>query len=325
MLTTSNLLTITIFSKYRCRFGKAGIVVVSNVALTYFLEVARAGSLSKASERLFVAASALSRQIAKLESELGTPLFERRPRGMVLSEAGRLLAAHAQRSALETERVYGEIRGLRAEGRATLRIASSEGVAFDFVPSLYARFRQSYPHSHLHLEVAAPAVATQRVREGAADIAVCFSISPEKDINVHHAQRAPVFALVHADHPLATRESITLHDMLPYPVALSAKGTTLRQLFDLCCSVHGVLIEPVLISNYHPAEYGFVQNSDAIMLTGFLTVRARLEHDRMVALPISHPEVHQRTLQVQTMAGRTLPAAIADFVELLVDAMSERE
>jgi DNA-binding transcriptional LysR family regulator len=296
-----------------------------NVALTYFLEVARAGSLSKASERLYVAVSAISRQIAKLESELGTPLFERRPRGMVLSEAGRLLAAHAQRSALETERVYEEIRGLRAKGRATLRVASSEGAAYDFIPGLFARFRQSYPHAHLHLEVAAPADATQRVREGAADIAVCFGITPEKDITVHHAQRAPVFALVRADHPLAARESISVYDMQPYPVALSEQGATIRQLFDLCCSVHGVLIEPVLVSNYHPAQYTFIQNSDAVMLTGFITVRTRLEHERVVALPITHPEVHQRTLQVQTMAGRTLPTAIADFVALLVNAISERE
>jgi DNA-binding transcriptional LysR family regulator len=298
---------------------------VNNVALTYFLEVARAGSLSKASERLFVAVSALSRQIAKLESELGTPLFERRPRGMVLSEAGRLLAAHAQRSALETERICEEIRGLRAEGRTTLRIASSEGVAFDFIPALFAQFRHSYPQAHLHLEVTAPAIATQRVREGAADIAVCFSINPERDITVHHAQRAPVFALVRAGHPLAARESISLHDMLSYPVALPEQGTTLRQLFDLCCSVHGVLIEPVLTSNYHPAEYSFILNSDAVMLTGHLTVRARLEHDRIAAVPISHPEVHHRTLQVQTMAGRTLPAAIADFATLLVDAISEQD
>jgi len=325
MLRAPNLLTITVFSKYRCLFGKAGIVAMQNVALSYFLEVARAGSLSKASERLYVAVSAISRQIAKLESELGTPLFERRPRGMVLSEAGRLLAAHAQRSALETERVYEEIRSLRAERQITLRIASSEGAAYDFIPGLFARFRQSYPQARMHLQVAAPADATQRVREGAADVAVCFGIAPEKDVTVHHAQRAPVFALVRADHPLAARQSISLRDMLPYPIALSEQGATIRQLFDLCCSVHGVLIEPVLVSNYHPAQYSFIQRGDAIMLTGFVTIRARLEHDRVVALPISHAEMHQRTLQVQTMAGRTLPTAIAEFVELLVAAISEAE
>ncbi|WP_043173162.1 helix-turn-helix domain-containing protein, partial [Burkholderia ambifaria] len=50
------------------------------LALRYFVEVARTGSISDASARLHVAVSAISRQIAKLESELGAPLFERRPR-----------------------------------------------------------------------------------------------------------------------------------------------------------------------------------------------------------------------------------------------------
>ena len=56
------------------------------LALRYFVEVARTGSISDASARLHVAVSAISRQIAKLENETGAPLFERRPRGMALSE-----------------------------------------------------------------------------------------------------------------------------------------------------------------------------------------------------------------------------------------------
>jgi DNA-binding transcriptional LysR family regulator len=71
------------------------LIEMDNTALRYFLEVARSGSLSKASEHLYVAVSALSRQIAKLEEEVGAPLFERRPRGMVLSDAGRLLVGYA--------------------------------------------------------------------------------------------------------------------------------------------------------------------------------------------------------------------------------------
>ncbi|PLZ04330.1 LysR family transcriptional regulator [Burkholderia sp. WAC0059] len=294
-----------------------------NVALTYFLEVARTGSLSKASERLHIAVSALSRQIAKLESEFGTPLFERRPRGMVLSEAGRLLAAHAQRAALESERVSGEIRGLTAAGRATIRVASSEGVAHDLVPRVFARFHKRYPLTHLHLEVASPTVATARVREGSADIAVCFSISPERDVSVHHAQRAPIFALVRTGHPLARRESVMLTDLAPYPLALPTPGVTLRQLFDLCSSLHGLLLEPVFLSNYHPALCNFVQQSDGVTIAGFLTVRSRLQRDQLAAVPIDHPELHQRTLQVQTMAGRTLPAPVAKFLDALIEAIRE--
>lgn len=84
------------------------------IAVRYFVEVARTGSISDASARLHVAVSAISRQIARLEGELGVALFERRPRGMSLSEAGERLLAYAQRSLLEAEHVMKEIGGLAA-------------------------------------------------------------------------------------------------------------------------------------------------------------------------------------------------------------------
>jgi DNA-binding transcriptional LysR family regulator len=294
---------------------------MDNTALRYFLEVARSGSLSKASERLYVAVSALSRQIAKLEEEVGAALFERRPRGMVLSDAGRLLAEHARRSLLDTERVTEEIRGLANGGRATIRVASSEGVAFHFLPQVFARFLKTHPATHFQLDVSAPSVATQRVREGTADIAVCFSIAPEKDINVLYSQRAPIFALVRRDHPLAARESVSLADLMPWPLAIDHQGVTIRQLFDISCSLEGLVFEPVFVSNYHAALQSFVSQTDAVTLTGFLTVRSRLAVDRLAAVPIRNPELHQRTLQIQTMAGRTLPQAVQAFLELLTGAI----
>lgn len=300
---------------------RKSLINMDNTALRYFLEVARSGSLSKASERLYVAVSALSRQIAKLEEEVGAALFERRPRGMVLSDAGRLLAEHAQRSLLDAERVTEEIRGLSNGGRATIRVASSEGVAPHFMPQVFARFLKTHPATHFQLDVSAPSVATQRVREGTADIAVCFSIAPEKDIHVMYSQRAPIFALVRRDHPLGRRKSVSLADLLPWPLAINNQGVTIRQLFDISCSLEGLVFEPVFVSNYHAALQSFVLMTDAVALTGFLTVRSRLAADGLAAVPISNPELHQRTLQVQTMAGRTLPHAVQTFIELLTGAI----
>jgi DNA-binding transcriptional LysR family regulator len=296
---------------------------MQTTALRYFLEVARSGSLSKASERLFVAGSAISRQIAKLEDEMGVPLFERRPRGMVLSEAGRLLAAHAHRSLMEQERVTEEIRGLTTESRATIRVASSEGVARDFLPQVFAHFLKTWPAAHFQLDVAAPSEATQRVRDGTADIAVCFSVAPEKDVNVHYAQRAPIFALVARDHPLALQESVSLADLMPWPLAIYGEGVTVRQLFDISCSLEGLSFEPVFVSNYGGALQSFVQQTKAVTLVGYLTVRSRLKPDKLAAVPISNPELHQRTLQVQTMAGRTLPKAVSAFLDLLIAAIHD--
>ncbi|MFX7732108.1 LysR family transcriptional regulator, partial [Acinetobacter baumannii] len=74
----------------------------------------RTGSLTAAAERLHVAVSAVSRQIAKMEEETGVPLFERRARGMVLTPAGEVLMAFARRNLLEVEQVMAEVKGLHA-------------------------------------------------------------------------------------------------------------------------------------------------------------------------------------------------------------------
>jgi DNA-binding transcriptional LysR family regulator len=298
---------------------------MDQTALRYFLEVSRSGSLSKASERLFVAVSALSRQIAKLEEQMGTPLFDRRPRGMVLTDAGRLLAGHARRSQLEDERVVDEIRDLSARGCVTLRVAASEGVAPDFLPQVFAHFLETHPRAQFQLDVSTPSVATQRVREGTHDIAVCFSIAPERDVHVHYAQRAPIYALMRREHPLAARESVSLSDLLPWPVAMHNESGTLRQLFDIACSLEGLVFEPVFVANLHAALQSFVQRTDAITLTGYLTVRARLGPCGLAAVPVTNPELHQRTLQIQTMAGRTLPHAVVEFVESLKQAIEAPE
>ncbi|MDR5762766.1 LysR family transcriptional regulator [Caballeronia sp. LZ035] len=298
---------------------------MDQTALRYFLEVVKSGSLSKASERLFVATSALSRQIGKLEEQVGTPLFERRPRGMVLTDAGRLLANHARRSQLEEERVVEEILGLSASGRATIRIAASEGVAPDFLPQLFAHFRNTHPRAHFALDVSAPSIATQRVRDGTHDIAVCFSMAPEENVQVHYAQRAPVYALMRRGHPLASQSMLSLADLLKWPLAMHSQGVTLRQLFDIACSLEGLVFEPVFTSNYHVALQSFVRRTDAITLTGYVTVRGRLDTDGLAAIALSNPELHQRSLQVQTMAGRLLPQPVQAFVELLKEAIDKPE
>ncbi len=155
------------------------------------------------------------------------------------------------------------------------------------------------------------------------DIAVCFSVAPEKDVNVHYAQRAPIFALVAQDHPLAQQPSISLADLKPWPLAIFDEGVTVRQLFDISCSLEGLTFEPVFVSNYGGALQTFVQQTKAVTLVGYLTVRSRLKPDNLAAVPISNPELHQRTLQVQTMAGRTLPKAVSAFLELLIAAIHD--
>ncbi|WP_321956499.1 LysR family transcriptional regulator [Burkholderia cenocepacia] len=291
------------------------------LALRYFVEVARTGSISDASARLHVAVSAISRQIAKLESELGAPLFERRPRGMALSEAGERLLAFAQRSLLEAEHVMKDIGGLDALHGSLLKIACSEGFAIDFLPGVLASFKARHPGVDFIVWVVSPADATRRVRDGDADIALTFSLAPEKGVRVDHTERAPVFALVRQDHPLAARDAVSLADVARHAHVLPEAGTTVRQLIDIACALDGLLLEPELTSNNTAAMYGYARRTGAVMFTGLLSVRDRADADGFVVVPMTNPQLRERSIQVQTMAGRDLPASVRAFRDHLIDAM----
>ena len=137
-----------------------------SLGLRYFLEVARSGSIAAAAGAQHVAASAVSRQIAKLEDELGIALFERQARGMALSDAGRQLAAYASAAALEAERVATEIRHRGEQGDVTVRLACTEGFAHRFLPQCMAEFKRLRPQARFHLRVERPEEVGRLLLEG---------------------------------------------------------------------------------------------------------------------------------------------------------------
>jgi len=288
---------------------------IQSTALRYFLEVVRCGSISEASQRLNVAASAVSRQIAKLERELETPLLERRARGVVPSVAGERLAVHARKAQLASEQVAAELR------RGQVRLATTEGFSLDFLPEVIAAFRQGYAGIHFSLEVCAPAVVTRRVQEGDADLGLTFSLRPEPDIRVDANLSGAIEAVVAPDHPLAGRTDLSLADLQPYPLALPMPDTTVRQLFDICCGVQGLSFEPVLVSNNMQALYRFAALGGGVALSSELSLRSRLREGQLLALPLRDDGLAARRIELQSMAGRELPPAVNAFRHALIGAL----
>lgn len=288
-----------------------------DASLRYFLEVVRVGSIAEASERLNVAASAISRQIAKLEAELGTPLFERRPRGMVPSAAGELLAQHARRTLLGAEQVIAEVRRLKGLERGLVRVGCTEGFATDFVPGAIGQFRETYPGISFEMHVSTPRTITRMVREGDMDIGLSYGFAPDPSVRIEHAGSAPLMALMAPDHPLAGRPFVTLADIAAFPLGLPAEDTTARQLFDLACGTEGIVMEPVLITNYIAGLWRFAEVAGGITMTGRITAISRISPFQLRALPLRTKAANERRYELQTMLGRVLPEAVQAFVAYL--------
>ncbi|MGN6232135.1 MAG: LysR family transcriptional regulator [Trinickia sp.] len=292
--------------------------MLHGIALRYFVEVARTGSLAAASESLHVAVSAISRQISKLEQDVGAPLFERLPRGMVLTEPGELLAEHARRTLLDADVVLGEISASEARGGKLVRIGCTEGFTRSFLPAALARHYAAFPNAGYALRSGTPAQVEHWVALGEVDLGIAFSSGNTPALNVDYSIEMPVGALLASAHPLAAQALLTLADLQAYPVALLERGTTVRQLFDLCCSTRGVRIEPVLSSNNSSALHAFAALTGAVTLGSAVALKGMPNESAMTWRPIDEPILNQRVLQVTTMRERRLPAAVKGVLGTIV-------
>jgi DNA-binding transcriptional LysR family regulator len=290
-----------------------------SLPLRYFAVVARTRSVSEAARQLHVAASAVSRQISLLEQDLGMPLFERAPRGMLPTQAGERLLAHLTAATEEGACLLEQLRGLA--GRPRVRLACTEGFAVGFVADAVKDLRQIYPSAQFELTVAAPAQVNQMLRQGDADLGLKYSLSPETDALLLHGMTAPVMAVLRPGHPLARRTAITVAEAVNYPLVLGPAGTTSRSLFDLACSQQGVQYVAALESNFSSALLSILGESD-ILPAGYLTVAHAVAAGDLRAIPFVEPELQQRRMCLLAQSWRNLLPPMQALADLLVASMT---
>jgi DNA-binding transcriptional LysR family regulator len=271
--------------------------------LTYFLEVARTGSVSEAAVALTVAPSAISRQIAKLEAGIGVPLFLRHPRGMIPTDAGNLLLDHVRRSEAESAALLGELRTGRGLQARSIAVACSEGFGRRVVPRAIAEFRREHP-----------------------DVAVTYTTGPQHGVRVESAVVVPVYAIVPPGHALAGRARVGLAELAGYPLALPTTGQSLRELFDIAARIENLAVRPALVCDEVGPLYEFVRAGGGVALAGGLGDLGRdAEAEGVGYVHLDNPAFRQREAQVQTMAGRTLSLTVTRFAALLVSSVRPAE
>ncbi|WP_339426625.1 LysR family transcriptional regulator, partial [Pseudomonas proteolytica] len=104
--------------------------------IVYFDVIRRAGSIREAARRLNIASSAVNRQLLKLETELGTPLFERLPGGLRLTNAGATFARHSIGVLQDAERVRSELEALQGLRTGHVELVAVEGLSSDLLPDV---------------------------------------------------------------------------------------------------------------------------------------------------------------------------------------------
>ena len=218
--------------------------------ITYLDEVARAGSIRKAAARLNVAASAINRQILTLETDLGTPLFQRLPRKLVLTAAGELLIRHVRETIRDFERTRSKIEELKGLRRGEISIALMSGLAGNLVPRALVQFRRNHPRVKLELMLLPTGDAIlQAVAAGEADLGFGFDFPAFPSIRILATSVGRLDAVMAPDHPLADRALLRLSDCVTYPLIIAHKSMVIRPYLDAAFGKALLDLEPAVETN----------------------------------------------------------------------------
>jgi DNA-binding transcriptional LysR family regulator len=175
--------------------------------LRYFVAVAEEGSFSRAAAKVRVAQPSLSQQIRKLEAEVGQPLFDRLPRSVVLTEAGRCLIDYARQilaSIGDARRCVDELKG---EVAGKVAVGAIPTIAPYVLPELVVTFQKHYPDVTLEIVEDVTEGVTRRIDAGELDVALASTCRPSPTLRRESLGTEPLLALVPEERSRGIRRS----------------------------------------------------------------------------------------------------------------------
>lgn len=198
--------------------------------LKYFVMIAERGSFSAAAGVLYIAQSALSRQMRLLEEELGGQLFERGSRGVVVSESGKVLLSHARFILTETEDARNDVLAHHRELRGTVRLGGPSSITQILYAPLANRFLDRFPKVQLHLLEGLTLDLCDRVLKGLLDVAIVTEPRPDEHLEFIPLVREQMILVGRAGDPLLAKASVPLERILDLPLILPPSASWLLAL-----------------------------------------------------------------------------------------------
>lgn len=187
-------------------------------SLQLFVAVCELGSIGRAAEREYIAASAVSKRLSDLEATLETPLLYRHTRGVDLTPAGESLLHHARSVLFSLEKMQAELSEYADGVRGHVRIHANISAIVQFLPEDLGAFSKAHPQVKIDLEEHLSSEVMRAVQEGAADLGICNAgISGlEHTLQVLPYRRDQLVLIVPRGHGLARAKAI------PFEASLDA-------------------------------------------------------------------------------------------------------
>lgn len=212
--------------------------------LEQFVALARTKNFTRAAEELNLSQSALSRAIQKLEEQLGQPLFERKPREVMLTDHGELLLERAQHILKLMEDTFAELSEAGRRGR--IRLGAIPTIAPYYLPSMLSRFAKAQPEISVIVQEDTTENLIKRCSHGEIDLAILALPIIAKYLEVEPLFDEELLLVLPVGHPLASAKTVAIDAVDGYPFVMLSEAHCLSDNIATFCrrkSVQPVTVE----------------------------------------------------------------------------------
>ena len=285
--------------------------------LRYFLCVAETGSFSSAAIQLSVAQPILSRQIQALEQELSAELFYRNGRGVVLSEAGKLLDGYAREILGTADRAEFEIASMKLAPQGKLTIAMPPSIGWVLTVPLVKRCRREYPMIALHVVEGFSGHVTEWLSTGRINIGVVYNAPRLPALLMEPLLEEQLVLLGPAGDPAeAGPGPVSAARLADVPLILPARPHGLRMLIDRTLERLGIVANVQMELDAMTSTLALVESGAGYTILCGAAVRHLVSAGRIRSWPIEAPAMY-RQLMLATSTQRPMCVATRAVAKLI--------
>lgn len=192
---------------------------LDSYSVRLFVAVAKTGSIARAAEQEHIAPSALSRRLVDLEHAFATPLLIRSPRGVALTDAGRVVFERGLQIDEELQELVREVQEHGDEVRGTVRLYANMSAVVGFLPERLSRFRQQYPGVRISLHEVDTRDVIRACLDDRADVGVGVASPAPSGLHTWHFANDPLQVVVPTGHVLCNGDgTLRFEEVLQHPV-----------------------------------------------------------------------------------------------------------
>ena len=284
--------------------------------LRVFCDLADSRSFSRTAEKHFVSQSAVSQQLAQLETTHKCQLINRKKRPIELTKAGRLLYSAAKDMLERYDHFKNELNTLRSSAGSRINVGAIFSIGMHTLPDYVKKLMVSHPNVNVHIEYFSAAKIYELVLAGQIDIGLVAVPKKDKRLDVYDFEDEPLVVACSPKHPLAHEPQVDIHRLQFEKFIAFEKNVPTRSWIDGILERYNVAVRCVTEFDNIETVKRAVEIDAGISILPQTAILQELAAGTIKAVPFSN-EKFVRPTGIIVRKGKILGQAGRYFIELL--------